>query len=115
LLPTHHSDVLESGCSRRERDLLLDGFEIGQVKHADVQGVEQPVHGFQAETAAGVEEVGKMALLKPGLAGQTGSGQLPPVDSAPDVGAQFVLQVLKCHGIVFAKSYTCTLVIFLEQ
>jgi hypothetical protein len=37
-------------------------------------------------------------LLKPGFAGQTGSGQLPSVDSGPDVRTQFVLQVSKSHG-----------------
>jgi len=93
----HHISLI-TGDAFWERELPLDIFEVRQIQHADVQGLQKAIHGFQAETAAGVEEVGKVALLKPGFAGQTGTGQLPTVDSGPDVGTQFVLQVLEIHG-----------------
>ena len=98
VFPVDHGHALEAGYVAGGEALAAESPRASTRSSTPMfQGLQQPVHRFQAEAATGVEEVGKMALLKTGLAGQTASGQLPSVDPGPDVCTQFVLQVLKSH------------------
>src|SRR5271165_999569 len=110
-----HSYVFQTGGAGARKRPPLNLYRIHQIEHPNLQGVEEPVHRFQAQPATRIEKIGEMALLETGLARQRAAGQFPSPDPRPDMRAQSVLQVSESHGNDIPRSYTCTLVIFLEQ
>src|SRR5208337_5645240 len=115
VLGGYHSHVFQTGGAGERKCPPLNLAGIHQIEHADLQSVKEPVHRFQAQPAAGIEEVRKMALLETGLARQTAASQFPSSDPRPDMRTKSVLQVLEFHVNDISERYTCTFVIFLEQ
>ena len=95
-------NALPTSASGRQKCSPLNLAGVHQIEHFDLQSIEEPVHRFHTQSAAGIKEIRKMALLETGLAGQTASGQFSPADPRPDVCTQSVLQVLDSHvnGVV---------------
>jgi hypothetical protein len=95
------------------RDIAQGLVHARKLQHIEVQDIEQTIHGLQAEPALAVEEVGEMRLLKSRSVRQGLPRQLAPVEPRPYGVAKAVLKGLKSGFYKFAKSYTCTFVIFL--
>src|SRR5208283_1122260 len=67
VLSRDHRNALKTGSGYGQKRSPLNLAGIHQIEHLDLQRFKEPVHRFQAQSAAGVEEIGEMALLEAGL------------------------------------------------
>ena len=91
------SAILSTPIFAGQLDMLLNFLGLQQIEDADAQRIEQAIHRFQAETAAGVQKIGKMSLRKIGGASQTDSRQFSSPYAGADVCPELLLQILKGH------------------
>jgi hypothetical protein len=83
---------------RQDGGALVDFGGIEQVEHGEMLGGENFVHGFEAEAALAVEEIGDVGLLESGLLGEMQAAEFACFDALPEQLAEIILQGFEFHG-----------------